>query len=218
MDRSNFNPDQLHEHFDRLKSNLGIELEDNAQMIKLPTGHRFAVGRGTAFQGLRHGDVADLHLSLHSEVGEVGTFTTSGYEDKTVDAVVVFNKDKKGNVQHDGGRRRRVYTRRTDLPMSHHIMWTNDPDMWINDPDEYGVYSMPPGSDRYKWYKNPDSETMDSIVNEVLERGGDISPDTLKGVGTIRMERYLGRPDDHSGFIGNVAMNRKSGRFEWVPD
>ena len=208
MDRSNFNPDQLHEHFDRLKSDLGIELEDNARMIKLPTGHRFVLGEGAAMGG-RHGDV-DTFFSLHSEAGEVGRLATSSYEDKTTDASIIFDQDNKGNVQHDSGRRRRVYTRRTDTPTAHNIRWTNTP----------AVGNPPEDDESEKWYRNPDSETMDSVVNEVLERGGDSSPDTLKGAGTIRMEGYSGTRSEGFGWdvLGNVAMNRKSGRFEWVPD
>jgi hypothetical protein len=194
MDRSNFNPDQLHEHFDRLKNDLGIELEDNARMIRLPTGHRFVLGQGAAMRG-RHGDI-DTFFSLQSEAGEVGRLATSSYTDKVTDASIIFDKDNS----------RRVGTKRT----SHNIRWTNSPD----------VGNPPEDDERDKWYNNPDSETMDSVVNEVLERGGDSRPDTLKGAGTIQIEGYSGTRSEGFGWdvLGNVAMNRKSGRFEWIPD
>jgi len=194
MDRSNFNPDQLHEHFDRLKNDLGIELEDNARMIRLPTGHRFVLGEGAAMRG-RHGDI-DTFFPLQSEAGEVGRLATSSYADKVTDASIIFDKDNS----------RRVGTKRT----AHNIRWTNSPD----------VGNPPEDDERDKWYKNPDSETMDSVVNEVLERGGDTRPDTLKGAGTIKMENYSGTRSEGFGWdvLGNVAMNRKSGRFEWIPD
>ena len=197
MDRSNFNPDQLHEHFDRLKNDLGIELEDNARMIRLPTGHRFVLGQGAAMKG-RHGDI-DTFFPLQSEAGKVGRLATSSYGDKVTDASIIFDKDNS----------RRVGTNRT-ARTAHNIRWTNSPD----------VGNPPEDDERDKWYKNPDSETMDSVVNEVLERGGDTRPDTLKGAGTIQIEGYSGTRNEGFGWdvLGNVAMNRKSGRFEWIPD
>lgn len=198
MDRSNFNPDQLHEHFDRLKNDLGVELEDNARMLRLPTGHRFVLGQGSALKG-RSGDV-DTFFSLLSEAGEVGRLAASTYPDDITYASINFDH----NFDQDNSRR--VGTKRT----AHNIMWTNDPNP-----------GKPPEDDeRDKWYNNPDSETMDSVVNEVLERGGDTRPDTLKGAGTIRMESYGRTPIESFRWdvLGNVAMNRKSGRFEWIPD
>lgn len=194
MDRSNFNPDQLHEHFDRLKNDLGIELEDNARMIRLPTGHRFVLGQGAAMSG-RSGDV-DTFFPLLSEAGEVGRLAAASYPDDITYASINFDQDNSD----------RVGTNRT----AHNVMWTNDPVVGNRQKDD----------ERDKWYKNPDSETMDSVVNEVLKRGGDTRPDTLKGAGTIQMESYSGTHSEGFGWdvLGNVAMNRKSGRFEWIPD
>ena len=209
MDRSNFNPDQLHEHFDRLKNDLGIELEDNARMIKLPTGHRFVLGAGSVMTGTgtRHHNDPKIHAAipagdtffpLLTEAGEVGELHTTVYPDESM-ASITFDKDRETEPGSFSSR-----------DVAHRVEWANE----LTTP-----LSVPQNDNRNKWYINPDSDTMDSIMKEVTERGGITHPETLQDAGTVGIEAHAG-PDSGESWrtIGKMAMNRKSGRFEWIPD
>jgi len=199
MDRANFNPDQLHEHFDRLSQHLGFELEDNARMIKLPTGHRFVLGKGSVLTG-KFGTptvhVGDTFFPLLTEGGEVGELRTTVYPDEST-ASITFDKDRETGAGIIPSRR-----------VAHRVEWANEPK------------PVPKNDKRNKWYINPDSDTMDSIMNEVTERGGIIHPETLQGAGTVDIDTYGGQTAREEPWrpLGKMAMNRKSGRFEWIPD
>lgn len=43
--RSNFNPDQLQKHFDRIAEATGVSFVDDNRMLRFPSGHKFVVGK-----------------------------------------------------------------------------------------------------------------------------------------------------------------------------
>jgi len=201
MDRSNFNPDQLHEHFDRLKNDLGVELEDNARIVKLPSGHRFGIGESHVKDHPKNYETL-VRMDLLSEYGRVGqlkTFLGGGYASNVS---VDFNEDRKGLVEGN----------------SHHSV------SWTIDKDKSGSWSPNDPGQRW-WHTNPDSDTMDSIMKVVEARGGNISSETIQNPGVFRVRQENPHRADHDWMaqdpardLGSISMNRKSGRFEWIPD
>lgn len=212
MDRSNFNPDQLHEHFDRLKNDLGVELEDNARVLKLPSGHRFAIGQSQIEVDSHYG-LNFARMNLLTEYGRVGgarvTWKSDPMNQLASELDVDFDEDRNGPIRTENVR----YTPSGDVDPSsvdHSISWSTE--LPLQNYDRSGKQIW--------WYTNPDSDTMDSVVKMVEERGGDTDPETLKNPGVFDVfEVNKNASGEWSGRRhGNISMNRKSGRFEWIPD
>lgn len=91
---SNFNPDQLHEHFNRVMGATGVSFEDNNRIVRLPSGHRFVAG-DIDHEITRFGDeVNQTRINLLNEAGSPGNLwltevrTPRGFEDTTASIIM----------------------------------------------------------------------------------------------------------------------------------
>ena len=218
MDRSNFNPDQLHEHFDRLSQHLGFELEDNARMIKFPTGHRFVLGEGNVLINTRTPRQVSTDMRLLSESGQVGFMTTTTVPEgskirgphplntASAAAHVLFNRDRNQPSYEEGfDKFLRGEGPKPTTPDVFDLDWRNS----RVDPADIHRHKI----------TNPSSGAVDSIVDEVMMRGGDARPKTLHNAGTFTVAEDVETDRDfYTNRLGRVSMNRKSNKFEWIPD
>jgi len=221
MDRSNFNPDQLHEHFDRISQHLGFELEDNARMIRFPTGHQFVLGEGNVLISTITPRQVSTDMRLLSESGQVGFMTTTTVPEglkirgphplntASAAALVMFNRDKNQSSYEEGFDK---YLRgEGPAPTPPDVFTLNWNNSHVDGP-------ALPSRHRHS-ITNPSSGAVDSVVDEVMMRGGDARPETLHNAGTYTVAEDVETDKDfYTNRLGKVSMNRKSGRFEWVPD
>lgn len=99
---SNFNPDQLHEHFDRIKRATGIELTDNNRMIQLPTGHKFIAGELKHFRAMDISRVT-TDIPLHSEKGKLGSLHMIEDPDATFAYLDLMDDEPRGYMMTFAG-------------------------------------------------------------------------------------------------------------------
>lgn len=217
MDRSNFNPDQLHEHFDRIKGTFGVELEDNGRMIKLPTGQRFGVG-GSRFDIHDTPDYPnEVRIPLLTEVGRVGLL------DLAVDRAKVSLVNM-GNNQS----RYEDFHRPNNVPKirTMHILPLDEQN---DEQDVTGSRRFPENEILGTVTVNPSKEFIDRVVTESMPFAKRDS-ESLDNPATFNIRRHPDLSDFDidavpSWFtqnpiqeLGRMSMNRQSGRFEWIPD
>jgi hypothetical protein len=214
MDRSNFNPDQLHEHFDRIKGTFGIELEDNGRMVKLPTGHRFGVGRSLFNIQTTPGLSNEVNIRLLTEAGEIGEMGVTG--------------DRAGMILRNTGNMGEDLKIPSNVPKSKHIKIVPLNEQHTQQ-DMTRVGHHPKTGDLWSNIWNPSEEFLDRTVRESMPFAKR-TPETLDNPATFDIRRYPDfsdpRRDDAPDWIisnpvislGKMSMNRQSGRFEWIPD
>lgn len=187
MDRSNFNPDQLHEHFDRIKEETGVKFVDNNRMIQLPTGHKFVVGHVFhTVHGTNDSSEGSHYttLSLHGEQGEMGRLSL-------VNGPSMFG----GRDVHAG-----LDLREGEGRSKSSFTFTGS-----------GLNSTSKAGDR-TLYRNPTTEQLNDEIGKIDPSG--LSREKMEQPGTVVVAE--GDEFDMK-YLGTLAFNSRTGRYEHIP-
>jgi len=218
MDRSNFNPDQLHEHLDRIKENFGIELEDNGRMVRIPTGQRFVVGEAKHYIHDDPDKPTETHIDVHTEAGLMGSLWLR----ETGNKLTLRNEGNVGEKAHGEkahGSGYVTYGNQLDenVPLAREMTFPHLNEPLIPEMAQGNWTISAPGSP-FHVTLNPSSDTVDSYIEETMKYA-DRKTKPIPGPGVFQVHRNA-RPEIGTNAIPEVflSMNRKSGRFERASD
>lgn len=207
--RSNFNPDQLQAHFDRIAATTGVSLVDDNRMLRFPSGHKFVIGnvRHTIKREWDDTDDPDAAsffelrtaLSLHSESGR----TASVHMDELHDHEGFYLQNVNAFLFGDDN-------------IESHISWTpakssTDGKMRVKQRDHRpGVFSS---------VSNPTDEQTEELVSKSLQSKLPRDPFDKPGIVKVVTEEDV---DDWRHTVqtdhGMYAYNSVRRRYEKAPE